>query len=147
MSTKLMKADERQKRTGSPAERSGLMSERLTAQSTTAQPNLPAGNLIINVMTEQETSDLLARLQDILSLWAGSDNKIIGSYVMTAFPIPSGVDITKLAQGNGHDKVFCVNGKSVTAVMTEREKVTDVRTNSVCLISHKDIAEGAIPEK
>lgn len=62
---------------------------------------------------------MLARLQDILSLWDGSDNKIIGNYVMTAFPIPAGVDITKLAVKEGHDtfqKVFCVNGKPVTHV-------------------------------
>jgi hypothetical protein len=70
-------------------------------------------------MTASETADLLARLQDILSLWSGSDNKIIGHYVMTAFPIPSGIDITKLAVNGGHDKVFCVNGSPVTAVMTE----------------------------
>jgi len=122
MSTKLTKADEKQKRTASPDEKSGLTLEHSKAHSTTAQQNPPVGSPVINVMTAQETSDLLARLQDVLSLWAGSDNKIIGNYVMTAFPLPVGIDITKLAQGNGHDKVFCVNGKPVTAVMTEKGK-------------------------
>ena len=121
MSTKSMKADARPNVTANLDARSGHMLEHSPAHATTAQPNPPAGSRVINVMTAQETSDLLARLQDILSLWVGSDNKIIGNYVMTAFPIPAGIDITKLATNNGHDKVFCVNGRPVTAVMTESE--------------------------
>lgn len=68
------------------------------------------------VMTVEETADLLARLQDCLSLWPGSDNKIIGNYVMTAFPIPAGLQVAKMTKKNGHDKVFCVNGIPVAGL-------------------------------
>ena len=67
------------------------------------------------VMTQEETANLLARLQDILSLWRGSDNKIIGHYVMTAFPIPEGVSIGKMTAKNG-GKVFCVNAEPVVSL-------------------------------
>ena len=121
MSTKLMKPDEKPKRTASPDERSGSMSGSCQPPATNAPSNPPAGSEITNVMTAQETSDLLARLQDILFLWSGSDNKIIGNFVMTALPIPAGVDVSKMAvkavTKGGHDivyKVFCVNGRPVT---------------------------------
>ena len=116
MSTKLTKADEKPNATESLDVKSASTLESWQKPAEIAPVKPPVGKGIINVMTEQETADLLARLQDILSLWAGSDNKIIGSYVMTAFPIPSGIDITKLTKTNGHDKVFCVNGKSVVGL-------------------------------
>lgn len=124
MSTKLTKAAGKQDAMGKSDAKSAPMSEPLTVQGTTARTNLPAGLPAINVMTAQETADLLARLQDILSLWSGSDNKIIGEYVMTAFPIPAGVDITKLASGHDNRRVFCVNGSPVTSVMTTTEGET-----------------------
>lgn len=68
------------------------------------------------VMTAEETADLLARLQDCLSLWPGSDNKIMGKYVMTVFPIPEGLQVAKMTKKNGHDKVFCVNGVPVAGL-------------------------------
>lgn len=121
MSTKSTKTEGKSSATASPDERSGHTSESWQKPVNIAQPNPPAGNENTNVMTAQETSDLLARLQDILFLWSGSDNKIIGRYVMTALPIPEGVDIGKLAVSSkshdGHDmvyKVFCVNGRPVT---------------------------------
>lgn len=121
MSTKLMKPGEKPKETANKAEKSGSTSESWQAPADTAQPKPADGKADINVMTAQEAADLLARLQDILFLWSGSDNKIIGSYVMTALPIPAGVDVGKLAVTSktkaGHDityKVFCVNGRPVT---------------------------------
>ena len=122
MSTKLTKAAGKPNVTGSPDGKSEPTLESLRPAVDSALPNPHAGKQIINVMTPQETANLLARLQDVLSLWSGSDNKIIGRYVMTAFPIPEGVDITKLKTGHDNQKVFCVNGVAVTAVMTEEAK-------------------------
>ena len=118
MSTKLMKADGKQNGTVNREEKSGLTSGSCQPQGQTAQPKPPAGSQGIPampVMTQEETANLLARLQDILSLWRGSDNKIIGHYVMTAFPIPEGVSIGKMTAKNG-GKVFCVNAEPVVSL-------------------------------
>jgi len=121
MSTKLMKPDEKPNETANLDEKNGSTSGSWQPPEGTVQSKPADGKATINVMTAQETSDLLARLQDILFLWSGSDNKIIGNYVMTALPIPAGVEIGKLAvtskTKSGHDityKVFCVNGRPVT---------------------------------
>lgn len=68
------------------------------------------------VMTEEEVLSLLARLQDILSLWAGSSNTIINGYVMTALPIPPVMTIGKVEKRGSHDKVFTVNNKPVVSL-------------------------------
>jgi hypothetical protein len=95
------------------AEKSVPTLESSQPQGQNALPKPPAGKRNTPVMTEEEISDLLARLQDVLSLWEGSDNKIIGNYVMTAFPIPASMKIDKI----GHDtKVFTVNGTPVVGV-------------------------------
>jgi hypothetical protein len=95
------------------AERKELTSASSQPQGPNAQPKPPAGKANTPVMTEEEVADLLARLQDVLSLWQGSDNKVIGNYVMTAFPIPQGMKIDKIG---GHDKVFTVNDVPVVGV-------------------------------
>jgi hypothetical protein len=119
MSTKLMNPDERSKRTESQDEKSGPTSESSLPQEQSVQqkpldgkPGTPAKA----VMTQEEVSDLLARLQDVLSLWDGSDNKIIGNFVMTAFPIPAGMKVEKVMTATG--KAFTVDG--VPVVNTER---------------------------
>lgn len=76
---------------------------------------------VVNVQTAGETAELLARLQQILSLWDGSNNKIMGHYIMIGLPIPMGVDITKLAVRGSQGKIFCVNGVPV-AVVTDKDK-------------------------
>jgi hypothetical protein len=96
------------------AETRELTSASSQPQESNVQPKQPAGKPNTPVMTEEEISDLLARLQDVLSLWAGSDNKIIGNYVMTALPIPSGVKVDKVM--TGHGKAFSVNGVPVVGV-------------------------------
>ncbi len=68
------------------------------------------------VMTPQEIGDMLARLQDILSLWVGSDNRIMGKYLMVALPVPAGVVIGKVERKTGHDKVFTVDGNPVAGL-------------------------------
>lgn len=95
------------------AERNDPTLESCQPQGQNALPSRQDGKPNIPVMTAEEVSDLLARLQDILSLWAGSDNKIIGGYVMTAFPVPQATKIDKVG---GHDKVFTVNGVPVVGV-------------------------------
>ena len=89
-------------------------------QEVSAPQNPPDGSPVMSAMTAEQAGDLLARLQDILALWPGSDNKIIGSYVMAALPV-NGLSIGKMDDGHGK-KVFCVNGVPVTAVMAESEK-------------------------
>lgn len=82
-------------------------------------PNGKKNTLVMTnpkVMTEDEISSLLARLQDILSLWSGSSNTIINGYVMTALPIPQVITISKVEKKNGHDKVFAVNGNPVISL-------------------------------
>lgn len=123
MFTGLTNPEEKLNATANSEERSEPISE----SSPTSAPVAPAKpadgnpNIVVmtkaeTVMTAEQTADLLARLQDCLSLWAGSDNKIIGNYVMTAFPIPVGLDIAKMTKKNGHDKVFAVNGVPVSAL-------------------------------
>ena len=116
MSTKLMSPDERSERTESPDEKREPMLESSQPQGQSVQPKRQDGKQSIPVMTEGEISDLLARLQDILSLWAGSDNKVIGNYVMTAFPLPPSVKVEKVMTKSGHDKVFTVNGVPVVSL-------------------------------
>lgn len=95
------------------AERKEPMSVSSQPPEPNAQQKPPAGKQSTRVMTEEEISDLLARLQDVLSLWEGSDNKIIGNFVMTAFPIPPSMKVDKV----GHDtKAFTVNGTPVVNV-------------------------------
>jgi hypothetical protein len=113
MSTKLMNPDENLERTENQGERNGATSGSSQPLEASVQPKQQDGKPSTPVMTEQEVADLLARLQDILSLWTGSDNKIIGNYVMTAFPIPPAMKIDKVEKKGGHDKVFTVNGVPV----------------------------------
>lgn len=116
MSTKLMNQGEKSKRTASPDEKSVSMSESWQPQEQSVQPNPQDGKKTTPVMTEAEISDLLARLQDVLSLWAGSDNQIIGGYVMTAFPIPPSMKVARVRKIGGHDKVFTVNNVPVVSI-------------------------------
>lgn len=92
------------------AEKKELTSESCQPQGPNVQQRRSVGKANTPVMTEEEISDLLARLQDILSLWQGSDSKIVGNYVMTAFPVPESIKVDKV----GHDKkVFTVNNVPV----------------------------------
>lgn len=119
MSTKSMKADGKSSETENKAVKSGHTSESWQNQDTSAAPKPADGKentSVMTVMTAEEVSNLLARLQDILSLWSGSDNKIIGNYVMTAFPIPQGLEIGRMKKKNGHDNVFCVNKEPVSSL-------------------------------
>jgi hypothetical protein len=67
-------------------------------------------------MTEEQVSNLLARLQDILSLWEGSDNRVIDGVLLVALPIPPVMTIETVMTKNGHDRVFAVNGQPVVAI-------------------------------
>ena len=119
MSTRLTNQGERSSATESPEEKRGSTSESWQTTSTSAQPNPPAGKkntTVMTVMTVEETADLLAKLQDILALWIGSDNKVIGKYLLVAFPIPPSVVITKISKNDGHDKVFAVNDDPVVSL-------------------------------
>ena len=116
MSTKLTNPEERQEKTENRGEKNVPMSESCQPPDQSAQQRQSDGKATTVVMTEEQVSDLLARLQDILCLWPGSDNRIIGNYVMTAFPIPLGMEIGKVVSSNGHDKAFSVNGTSVVEV-------------------------------
>jgi hypothetical protein len=121
MSTKSTKAGTRSSATESLAGKNVPISVLSQAQEQSANPKQSDGkkSTVVmtktQVMTAEEVSTLLARLQDILALWEGSDNKIIGGYVMTAFPVPSVMTITKV-ENSGHNKVFSVNGNPVTAL-------------------------------
>lgn len=74
-------------------------------QTSPIQPIIPLA------MTRSEVSERLAKIQDILATWEGSHNKVIGSWLMIALPIPPAMTISKL-QG-GHGMVFCVDGSPV----------------------------------
>jgi hypothetical protein len=113
MSTKLMKPDEKPSATENLGAKRGNTSESCQTPDPSVQPKQPDGNLSTPVMTEDEVMDLLARLQDILSLWKGSDNKIIGNYVMAAFPIPPSMKVDKVEKKGSHDKLYTVNGVPV----------------------------------
>lgn len=118
MSTKLTNPDERSERMENQDGKSEPTSESSLPQESNVQPKLPDGKKntsVKAVMTQEEVSDLLARLQDVLSLWEGSDNKIIGNYVMTAFPIPDGMKIDKVMTADGK-KAFTVDGVPVVSV-------------------------------
>ena len=103
-------------------ERSAPTLEQSPKRGKSAQQKPPNGskNTLVmtpqKVMTEEEISSLLARLQDILSLWSGSSNTIINGYVMNALPIPQVMTISKVEKKNGHDKVFAVNSKPVVSL-------------------------------
>lgn len=116
MSTKSMKAEEKPEKTEAQEEKSASMLGSCQTPEENAEPKQADGKQITPVMTEEEASNLLARLQDILSLWQGSDNRIIGGYVMTAFPIPEVMTIGKVSNSDGHGKVFTVNDTPVTAL-------------------------------
>jgi len=116
MSTKLTSPDERLERTESQDAKSAGTLESCQPLDPSAQPKRQDGKPDTSVMTDEEVMDLLARLQDILSLWPGSDNKIIGNFVMTAFPIPPSMQVGKVEKKGGHDKLFTVNGAPVVSV-------------------------------
>jgi hypothetical protein len=119
MSTKLTKADEKSNVTENPDAKSEPMSGSCQPLEASAIPKPPAGKsvmTVMTVMTAEETANLLARLQDILSMWPGSDSKVIGGFVMTAFPIPPVMTVGKQAKKNGHDKVFSVNDIPVVSL-------------------------------
>lgn len=123
MSTLLTNLGERSSETENPAERKEPMPGPCQPPESSVQPKPVDGNQNISVMTGEKVvmtsdqmMDLLARLQDILSLWPGSDNKVIGNFVMTALPIPDGLRVGKMPKNNGHDKVFSVNDEPVSAL-------------------------------
>jgi len=123
MSIKLMKPEERSSGTENQEEKRGPTSEPGQPPVRFAQPNTPDGKQSTPVMTPvmtnlsaEEISDLLAKLQDILALWPGSDNKVVGSYLLAAFPIPVMATVEKMTKKNGHDKVFSVNGEPVVSL-------------------------------
>jgi len=121
MSTKLTKAGGKLEGTESPDERKEPMSGSCQPPEANAPQKQADGKQNTSVMTSQkvmtveEISDLLGRLQDILSLWSGSDNRIIGNFVMTVLPVPAVMTVDKVENAS-HDKVFCVNGKPVTSL-------------------------------
>ena len=116
MSTRLMKPGERESEAENSDERNEPTLEPSQPSATSAEPRPNDGKKTTPVMTEAETADLLARLQDILSLWKGSDNRIMGNFVMTVFPIPEGMKIEKVLGRNGHDKAYSVNGVPVVNI-------------------------------
>jgi len=98
------------------AERKESMSESCQPSGQNVQPKPQNGKVVMTVMTEEEAANLLARLQDILSLWPGSDNRIFDGFVMTVLPIPAVMTISKVEKKGCHDKVFCVNGTPVVSL-------------------------------
>lgn len=117
MSTKLMSPEERSEGTENPGARSEPILEPSPTTVASAPPKPSDGKPSASqpTLNAESTADLLARLQDILSLWTGSDNKIIGNYVMTAFPIPTGMKIDKVMTADGR-KAFAVDGVPVVNV-------------------------------
>ncbi len=113
MSTKLIIPDERPSETESLDASSAATLASCQPVMTDAQPKPPDGKPSTSVMTAEELGDLLARLQDILSLWPGSDNRIINGYVMTALPLPPDMTVDKVM--TSHGKAFAVNGTPVTS--------------------------------
>lgn len=111
MSTKLITPGEKSSETENPAASSVSTSESCQPVMTDAQPKPTAGKASTSVMTADELGDLLARLQDILSLWPGSDNRIVNGYVMTALPVPADMTVDKVM--TSHGKAFAVNGVPV----------------------------------
>jgi len=97
-------------------ERKESTSESLQTPGEYVQPKPQNGKVVMTVMTPEEAANLLARLQDILSLWPGSDNRIFDGFVMTVLPIPTVMTITKVEKKDCHDKVFCVNDEPVVSL-------------------------------
>lgn len=115
MSTRLTKAGVRSRGTESRGAKNAPTLGSCQSPEASAQPNHLAGSPVMTVMTAEETASLLARLQDILSMWPGSDNQVIGMYVMTALPISVGVTVGKQKNKKGHD-TFSVNQIPVVAL-------------------------------
>jgi len=120
MSTKLTKADENKRKTAVMAERKGSTSASWQTQEPDVKPNPPAGKASILAMTETEAADLLAKIQDICAVYPDSHNKVIGDFLLVAFPIPPAMTYSKLVMAD-NKTVFCVNGKPVTAVMADQK--------------------------
>lgn len=88
-----------------PEQQKSALPSHGNGQTSPIQPIIPLA------MTRAEASEKLAKVQDILATWEGSHNKIIGSWLMIALPIPPAMTVSKLK--GGHGMVFCVDGVPV----------------------------------
>jgi len=121
MSTKLTNQGENKRKTAVMAEKNGSISESWQTPAQDVKPNPPAGKANILAMTSEQAADLLAKIQDLCAVYPDSHNKIIGEFLLVAFPIPPAMTYSKLVMADGRT-VFCVDGKPVTEVMAEKGK-------------------------
>lgn len=122
MSMRLTNPDEKQSETVAVmAEKNAPMSGYSQKPVTSAKQSQAGGRA---GMSADEIADLLARLQDLLASWPGSQNRIDNprGYVMAAFPIPSAMTVSKVT--GSHGNVFTVNDLPVVdtgSVMASRD--------------------------